>query len=153
VQSFSRGGGGHCTIVHRAHLTGAAVFGLPHSPRLLEGATPDKPTPLGFDGEPVTFMVDETTDPNLVGSFTSDKVELLSAHLAGTNSEGEKEDQGVYTKQAASLDDLHQAYVGRLSSSAWASRTVPDPADYIEKETEFESEQDAGEGSWWNPFA
>ncbi len=149
VQTFSKGLGGHCTMVHRAYLTGAAVFGLPDSPTLLDGPTPEKPTALGFEGQPVTFLVDEKTDPNLVGEFVSDQVELLGAHTEGTNSEGTKEDQGVYTKKATNLESHYRAYVGRLNSSTWAGRDVADPQQIL---AEFEAVKSSGGGSWWNPF-
>ena len=84
-----------------------------------------------------------------VGEFVSDQVELLGAHTEGTNSEGTKEDQGVYTKKATNLESHYRAYVGRLNSSTWAGRDVADPQQIL---AEFEAVKSSGGGSWWNPF-
>ena len=145
VQTWlSTGGGGHSTIIHRVHCTGAAIFGLSGSPTLVGAVTPLTGTAMGTD-TPVSFIIDENTDPSLVGAHTVDKVEQLGAHLSGTNSEGETESAGVYTKKAKSLDDYNKAYLGRLNESPWANWTAadvagwsPSPSDDLEGAPESE---------------
>ncbi|MEL6346217.1 MAG: hypothetical protein AAFV53_24110 [Myxococcota bacterium] len=134
VQTFSKKGGGHSTIVHRAHCTGAAIFNVSGSPQPV-GFSVDGtgPQPRGFDGESVTFIIDESTDPATVGEYTSDKVELLGAHLGGTNSDDEKEDPGVYTKKAKALSAYHRAFVGRLSTSVWSAHTPAKPESFLDE--------------------
>ncbi|WP_428266948.1 hypothetical protein [Haliangium sp.] len=38
-----------------------------------------------------------------------------------------REETGVFTKKAVSLDDYYKAYVGRLSTSVWANHVPADP--------------------------
>lgn len=129
IQTWSSRPGGHSQMVHRAHCTGAAIFGQPGSP-----------TPIGFEapagggamgvGAPVQFKIDENTDPKLVGAHTVTKVEMLGCHLAGTDSEGAKNDPGVYTKAAHGLGNYHRLFAGRLNSSAWSNFTPADVAGF-----------------------
>ncbi|MDP6945638.1 MAG: hypothetical protein QF464_15925, partial [Myxococcota bacterium] len=65
-------GGGHSSIAHRVHCTGAAIFGLPGSPSLLSGGPVEgEGVPMGVD-TPVSFLIDERTDPALVGAHQVD---------------------------------------------------------------------------------
>jgi len=152
VQTYSSGLGGHSTIVHRAHCKGAAVFGLDGSPTP-QGVVPsgERPTPAGFEGESVRFIMDEKTKPSTVGTFVTEKVELLGAHLGGTSSAGKKAGPGVYTKKAVSLDSYYRAFVGRLNASVWASHTPADPSKYRGRKGGPPGAA-AKTRSWWKPW-
>lgn len=136
VQTYSKGFGGHSTIVHRAHCKGAAIFGLSGSP------TPKPPVhagegavAAGFEGEPVRFIMDQNTRPSTVGTFVTEMVELLGAHLSGVSSNRKSVGPGVYTKKAVSLNSFFRAYVGRLNTSAWSNHKPADPTKYKHRPT------------------
>jgi len=120
IQIWHADNSGHAMMIHRAFATGAAVIGGPGGALPVKGSPPATPTPMGFDGAPIDFIIDENTDPTCVGPHHVTAVENIGCNTVKKDSEGNAVSPGVFTEKAETWDEIGTVYIGRLDDSKWS---------------------------------
>jgi hypothetical protein len=113
-------GDGHAWMVHEVVVLGDATFGLPGSPELLDGDTPQTPEVL----RGVRFRISKETQPNAVISGVVESWRVLESN----SDRGWRNDDamdlpnggvGVRSETAVEVSERDRLYIGRLTSSLW----------------------------------